>query len=493
MQPIDKNIFLNTVFCGTLGWRLRHGRIRSELSVAQKFRMEEGKKIHAIARGLYRHGVYVNELHPDAAVARIRNLIGNPDTRVIFEAEFCSGSFRTRADILVRETGGFALIEIKSGTNAKDEHIDDMAYTTLVAQQAGFSPSSVRLMLIDRNYRLGMPDERLFATTDMTEQVLARAGEFRTAMDYIETITGAEEEPEPVLVFNCKQCEYFGACTGKGAEPHIFTLPRLQQKTAEELIAAGITTIPQIPDGFRLTGSQQKFVECIRSGSVQVDPALRQKLVAIRYPVSYLDFETVGTAIPLWPGVAPYEHIPVQYSLHIRQSPGSQPSHKEYLADPGRDCRYDIAQRLIADLSGDDNQQSRLQSGSIITYSSFEKTTITALAERFPDLAPGLQALTRRIVDLEPCIKCISHPDFGGRTSIKVVLPVLVPDLSYDGLAIANGDDALVTFAMMAQGKMDPSEISKKRMALREYCERDTLAMVRLLEVVEGITGVVIE
>ena len=52
MTPINKTIFLNTVFCKTLGWRLRNGAIRPELSVAQRFRMEQGKKIHAIAWSL---------------------------------------------------------------------------------------------------------------------------------------------------------------------------------------------------------------------------------------------------------------------------------------------------------------------------------------------------------------------------------------------------------------------------------------------------------
>ena len=63
---------------------------------------------------------------------------------------------------------------------------------------------------------------------------------------------------------------------------------------------------------------------------------------------------------------------------------------------------------------------------------------------------------------------------------------MLVPDLSYDGLEIADGDAALVTFAMMAQGMMDADEMERKRAALLEYCKMDTLAMVRLHEVLHG-------
>jgi CRISPR/Cas system-associated exonuclease Cas4 (RecB family) len=480
MPPITKNIFLNTVFCSTLGWRLRNGVIRPEYSPAQLFRMEQGKKIHGIARDLYHDGIFVNATGSSSAAARTRDLLANPDTNVLFEAAFLAGNYIAKADILVREAGGWELIEVKSSINAKDELIDDMAYTKVVAQAAGFSPSSIRLMLIDKNYRLGMPDERLFVQSDVTEQVLARVEEFRRVVDQVDSVTGAPEEPEPELKYNCKQCEYFGECVGEGVESPIFNIPRLRQTAIEQLIESGITSIRDVPDSFSLSDNQRQVVECVRRGTMQVDPALRQKLAKIRWPAYYLDFETMMTALPLWPGIAPYERIPVQYSLHIRESPASEISHKEYLAKPDRDCRRDLAERLIEDLAGNE---------SIITYSSFEKTTISALGRLFPDLSAHLQSLTRRIVDLEPCIKCINHPEFCGRTSIKVVLPVLVPGLSYDGLEIANGDDALVIFAKMAQGMMGAEEMARKRAALLEYCKMDTLAMVRLHEVLNGFVA----
>jgi CRISPR/Cas system-associated exonuclease Cas4 (RecB family) len=480
MPPITKNIFLNTVFCSTLGWRLRNGVIRPEYSPAQLFRMEQGKKIHGIARGRYPDGIFVNAAGSSAAAARTRDLLANPDTNVLFEATFLASNYIAKADILIRDAGGWELIEVKSSINAKAELIDDMAYTTLVAQAAGFSPSSIHLMLIDKNYRLGMPDERLFVKTDVTEQVLARVEEFRTLVDQVDSLSSLPEEPEPRLTFRCKQCEYFDECLGEGIESPIFNIPRLRKTAIEQLIELGIISIHDVPESVSLSDNQRRVVECVRRGTMQVDPALRQKLARIRWPAYYLDFETMMTALPLWPGVAPYEHIPVQYSLHIRESPASDISHTEYLADPGRDCRRDLAERLIADLPGD---------GSIITYSSFEKTNISALGRFFPDLSAHLQSLTVRIVDLEPCIKCINHPKFCGRTSIKVVLPVLVPSLSYEGLEIGNGDDALVTFAKMAQGMMGADEMERKRAALLEYCKMDTLAMVRLHEVLEGMVG----
>jgi len=436
--------------------------------------MEQGKEIGRLARNLYPEGIFINELSSHAASARTRDLLNNLQTRVLFEATFLVGNYIAKADILVRDAKSWELIEVKSSVVSKEEFIDDMAYTTLVAQAAGFHPSTISLVLIDKNYRLGMAIEHLFVKVDMTAQVLAKVKEFKTLVDFIDTASSTPYEPEPRLTYNCKQCEEFSECLGKEIESHIFDIPRIQQKAVEKLIASGITTIHEIPDAFPLSDNQKRVVDCVKCGKMQIDPVLQQKLAKIRWPAFYLDFETMMTAIPLWPDIAPYEQIPIQYSLHICESTGKIICHIDYLADPHRDCRRELAERLIEDLKGE---------GSIITYSNFEKTTISKLSKTFSDLSDELQSLIDRIVDLEQCIKYVNHPEFCGRTSIKVVLPVLVPDLSYDGLEIANGDVALVTFAMMAQGKMDADEMERNRAALLEYCKMDTLAMVRLHEV----------
>jgi hypothetical protein len=477
MQPITKNIFINTAFCSTLGWRFRNGKIRKEFSPGQLFRMKQGKEIGSLARNSYPEGIFVNELSSKTAAERTQDLLKNPKTRVMFEATFLAGNYIAKADVLVRKGKSWELIEVKSSVAAKEEFIDDMAYTTLVAQAAGFFPSVISLLLIDKNYRYGMPLEHLFVKTDFTEQVLAKVEEFKTIVESIDSVTSTPEEPEPELTYNCRQCDQFSECLGKEIESHIFEIPGIRKKTVEKLIASGITSIHEIPDSFSLTDNQKLVVDCVKSGKVHIDTDLHKKLSAIHWPACYLDFETMMTAIPLWPDIAPYDQIPVQYSLHICERYGTIIRHRDYLADPCHDCRRELAERLIEDLNGE---------GSIITYSTFEKTTISKLSTTFPDLSDDLQSLINRIVDLEQCIKCVNHPEFCGRTSIKIVLPVLVPDLSYEGLEIADGDTALVTFAMMAQGKMDTGERERKRAALLEYCKRDTLAMVRLHEVLHG-------
>ena len=134
-----------------------------------------------------------------------------------------------------------------------------------------------------------------------------------------------------------------------------------------------------------------------------------------------------------------------------------------------------IAENLIDLLKG---------KGSIIAYSGYEKQQINALSALYPDLAPSLEKLTERIVDLLQLIRDnYYHPDFGGSYSIKNVLPAMVPDMGYDDLAIGEGGTAAALFAKMAKGQItDPKKIAQIRKDLLLYCKRNTLAMVKLHE-----------
>ena len=348
-----------------------------------------------------------------------------------------------------------------------------MAYTILIAQTSGFKTSNILLQLINKEYRLGMPLENLFVRINCTGDVLEKVKEFTPYLSKVDHFVHAADEPEPEPTMNCKKCSEFKQCIGKDIEKHIFQIPRLSEKSFTALSSEGILSIFDIPESFKLTPIQRQVVQCIKSGEVDIDPVMKEKLDEVVWPAYYLDFETSQTAIPLYPELGPYDIFPTQYSIHICDRLGNITAHREYIANPQSDCRKELAQRLISDLD---------KKGSIITYSNYEKTQINALCEAFPDLEKPLQALIERIVDLEKSVKCVRHPQFAGRTSIKVVLPALVTDLSYDGLAIANGGCAMVVFAMMAQGMMSPEEIEQKKAELLAYCKLDTLAMVRVHE-----------
>ena len=70
-----------------------------------------------------------------------------------------------------------------------------------------------------------------------------------------------------------------------------------------------------------------------------------------------------------------------------------------------------------------------------------------------------------------------------GQDRRLAVLPALVPDLGYDDLEIAEGETASRQLMQLVTGEpaLPPAECAGHREALLRYCERDTLAMVRVL------------
>ncbi len=474
MRNVTKQIFLKTLACPTFGWlmRMKWEQVTPEPTIGERFRIEQGMEVGKRARELYPDGIFVDEKDMDSAIEKTKSLLNNPDVPVIFEAAFLADSLASRVDILKREDKGWHIIEVKSSLNDKEEFIDDMAYTALVFKLSGYKISKISLMLISRDFRLGMGNDKLFVEIDHTEKVIERMLEFITSYSEIEQITRASTKPKAELRFTCKKCPIFKDCVGKDIKNHIFDLPRLKESKFKELLSQGIVQIEDIPDNFPLTKNQSRVKDYAKSGTPFVGDMLKNELDAIVWPAYYLDFETTQTAIPLYSDIPPYTPIVTQYSIHKCSDLGNVIDHFEFLANETKDDRKELAKHLIKDLD---------REGSIITYSSYEKTIIRSLAKRFPDISRELNSLIDRIVDLEAIIKNnFYHPDFHGSTSIKKTLPALVPEMSYEGLEIRNGDEAMATFAYLAKGKYKTSEIANIKNHLLEYCKQDTLAMVKL-------------
>jgi hypothetical protein len=445
MGFITKELFLAVLTCPTKGWRQQRETAPKPLSPADQLRIEEGMEIHTRARGLFPAGVMVTGSNREC-LRRTQELLSDPDTRVIFEAAFVHGGFIAKADILVRADAKWKLIEVKSNVNDGDELVDDLAYTVFVAQGAELPMSSCSLLLISKDFRLGMPDEKLFVEVDHTDDALGRAAEFQGRGDEISEVLSSTEEPQAELRWECKGCGFFDTCVGEGIQNHIFELPRISHTRFCQLRDLDIDCIEDIPADFALTQMQSRVRQAVKAGLLYVDmDELRDALGSIRYPAYYLDFETMQTALPQYEDIAPYEQIPTQYSLHICDEKGEELEHKDYLADPSKDCRRTLAENLIQDCGGKE---------TIVVYTNFEKTIINGLARLFPDLAGDLNRLIGRLFDLCDVLrKYLYYPEFRGSFSIKRVLPVIVPFMSYAEMAVDNGLDASALFAYLVKGQ----------------------------------------
>jgi hypothetical protein len=215
-----------------------------------------------------------------------------------------------------------------------------------------------------------------------------------------------------------------------------------------------------------------------KSGQPQINrDAIHGFLDTLTYPLYYLDFETFNPAIPPYDGTQPYHQIPYQYSLHRKQSPTSELEHTGFLAEATIDPRLPLIQALL---------RETVDPGDVIVYSGFESGIIKNLAKQFPEFAVDLVSLDGRLRDLMQPFKDRAYftPEMQGRYSIKYVLPALVPDLSYEGMAIADGGAAMRAYYELRE-ETDSECIRQIREDLWEYCKLDSLAMVRILEKLE--------
>jgi hypothetical protein len=484
MYGLTKRIFLASRNCLRQGWYLQNALSTEPASDADKFRTEQGQLIGQQARLLCPGGILIQEQRLGDATRRTAKLLVDPDLQAIFEAAFRWNDCTTRADLLVRENRGWTIKEVKSALadgEPPDELVNDVAYTVMVARGAGLPVERCSLLLLSRDFRLGMLPEELFVEIDVTQKVEARLSDFAASLEQIKAALSQPAPPPASLIAACRSCDFFGTeCLGRTLNHPVIEIPRLHRNRLAALADRGIVEISAVSDNFPLSNTQRIAVSCVKTDREYIGPSLSVSLAKMQWPASYLDFETVATAIPLYPGVAPYEQITTQFSLHRCDKPGHVVAHHEFLADPSRDCRRELAENLLAVL-GDQ--------GSVIVYhAAFERGQLARLADLFPDLAPRLEAVIARLLDLEVVIRRgYYHPEFRGSYSIKRVLPVLVPNLSYDGLPIGDGDTAVTKFARMALGQYDSDQAAETRRQLLRYCHLDTLAMVelhrRLLEI----------
>ena len=230
-----------------------------------------------------------------------------------------------------------------------------------------------------------------------------------------------------------------------------------------------------IPDDFPLSERQRRACTAVQTGDPWFSGELRSELERLKYPLYFMDFESINPAIPRFSGMRPFDQLPFQWSLHVQREPNAGPEHCEFLSANSDDPRREFICSLCAVL-GD--------RGSIVVYNQqFESQRLSELAAWQPEFVEQIKGIQSRLFDLLPIVRDhVYHPAFGGSYSLKAVLPALVPELTYEGMGVANGQDAGLAWESLLSGGLDQSERDRTRTALLDYCRKDTLALVRLLD-----------
>ncbi len=420
--------------------------------------------------------------------ARLTQELIDSGAECIFEATFVVGGHIVRVDVLSRGTSGWILDEVKSSSVKEPEKLDedkvfDLAFQVYTLKAAGLPIERARLVLVDTSYVWDgstYHPEMMLGVVDLTErceELMPKVEEYSRAL---QDVLKAADQPDVELNTHCKKCDYFEACH-EGRPYDVIHLPRMNEKSVRELRALGYDFIDQIPESHKLTEPRRRMRDVVVSGKPFVGEGLGEALSAVQFPACFIDYESSNPAFPSVPGTRPYQQVCFQWSAHVMESPESEPVHHEFLAPDASDPRPEFCRTLWEVVR---------HCQSIVYYTHFELTQMRAMErDGIPFAKELVAALEDRTVDLEKLVNAhLCYPEFVGRTSLKVVLPVLVPSMTYKDMRIGDGSAAAWGYRRMLATE-DPDEARALRAALLEYCCQDTLAMVEIYRALLELSG----
>ncbi len=414
------------------------------------------------------------------------------DAPALFQGRVEAGELTCIFDVLQRVEGNqFDLYEIKSSTKEKPEHILDLAFQKRVLEQSNVRIKNVYVIVVNTEYiRSGDIDPSgLTRTIDVTERVTALTDETQAnitrALEVLHAPSCPDLSPRHAdQVYLRDWLEIFLTLKLETDPYSIYQINPPISDLLGELEDQGIERLHDIPDGFDFSSSKHaRQVELTKLGQPMIQAERIGKFLdAFQFPLYFLDYETMSSVVPPVDGSHPYQQIPTQYSVHILPAPGAPLEHREFLHQDASNPGLPLLKQLQHDIG---------PTGSVIVwYEAFEKGRNWELGEMFPEFAGFMAQLNDRVIDLMTPFAEQWYEDarFLGSASIKKVLPVLVPELSYTKLSVQEGQAAQRIWMDVVLGGKFPDRKEQIFKDLLEYCALDTLAMVRIYEKLVEIT-----
>jgi hypothetical protein len=474
---LTKSRYMAGLVCPRQLWMLCNAKDElPPVDPATQHLFDQGHEVGRLAQTLFPGGIALSEdFKNNITETRSKLALRKP----LFEAGFSAGRIYSRADILnPAEDGAWDIIEVKSSTKVKDDYVNDVAFQKHCYTLAGIRIRRCYLMLLNPQYeRHGALDAKsIFAIEDISQKVESA---IRGIEDRIESmlriIDGrCPSSEEGRSIHSPGECD--AGCWDTLPANSVFNLYRMG-KNARALYDSGIVIMKDVPADYELSEHQKIQVESARSGNVHVDMKnIAAWLRELKYPLQFLDFETINPALPLFEGMRPFQRVPFQFSLHIMQDDGKL-EHYHYLAgkdDPRDEFMKQLKFRLLA-------------TGSIVVYNmSFEKAVLSETAAAIDGYSDWVNCILPNFVDLIVPFRNFWYynPLQQGSNSIKDVLPAMT-GRSYSGMEISEGNDASVKFMSAMYTDMNPAEREKIRNALLAYCGLDTEAMVLIVRKLE--------
>jgi len=484
---ITKSNFTYFLQCPRMLWLEKFRKeLKTPIDEVMQNRFDEGYEVEAQAEKLFPNGVSCMDETFPGQLNKTKELIARGEA-VLFQPSFSVNNLWYRGDILVKEGDGWHIYEVKSGTKPKPVNYVDLAFQKHTMEKCGHKVVGTSLILVNNKYvKQGeIKPDRLLYKLNVDGEVAPWVDLIPGYIEQAREVLQSKEEWPVKILKQCHdpyECGFKAHCWRDLPEESIYKIIKnMPDDVLAKLVEEDKILLSDLPE-MNFTRKQMKqWWRAYKNGQPTINrDRIKQELDQLQYPLYFFDYETLGSGVPLVDGYRPYQQMPFQYSLHILNEPGAEFIHKEYLAN----SLDEIGPRLLDQLQLDVGPQ-----GSIIAWNkSFEIGRNTEMAKLHPDYADYLHQFNTRVYDLMDIIKHGFYVDqrFYGSASIKAVLPVLAPELSYKDLDIGEGQTAMVMWKQMINGNRDKESTRK---ALLEYCQMDTWGMVRIWQELKNLVN----
>ncbi|WP_415374222.1 DUF2779 domain-containing protein [Patiriisocius sp. Uisw_017] len=488
---LSKSTFIRGLQCEKSLYLYKHFyKLRDEVSPQLQAIFNQGSNVGVLAQELFPNGVDASpssHFKMQESVLKTKDFIENGES-IIYEATFQFNGVLAALDILVKDEEGWKAYEVKSSTSVSDVYINDAAIQFYTIVNSGIDLKDISIVHINNQYVKddGIDIQELFTIESVYDRVREVLPKIPSQVGRFKQVILQDEVPAIDIGSHCStpyNCDFRGHCWEHIPEYSVFNISNLWTSKKFDLYNKGIVTLDQIDlNNNPLNANQFLQVTSELDNKLVIDrPKIKNFIEDLNYPLYFLDFETMGTAVPIFDNSRPYQQLVFQYSLHI-QNEKDDLEHKEYLAEPNPniDPREAFIKQLIKDC-GD--------TGDIVVYNiGFERGKLNDLITVYPQLENEINHIVSRLKDLMIPFqqKWYYTREMRGSYSIKVVLPALVPELSYGDLEISEGGTASTLFAQMVLGEFN-GDIKQTREHLLEYCKLDTYAMVKIYEVLKSL------
>lgn len=484
---LSKSTFIRGVQClKSLYFYKNFIQLRDPLSSEQQAIFSRGNAVGVLAQKLFPNGIDASpgkRSDTIQAVQKTKDLIEN-GVEVIYEAAFQFAGVLSILDVLVKKNGQWYAYEVKSSAKISQTYILDASLQYWVISSSGILLEDISIININSKYvkNGAIEVDKLFKITSVKEEVLRNQSLVADKIQEAKAVIGSAQMPEIKIGAHCFSpyaCDFMGQCWKSVPANSVFEIAGITKEEQFGFYNSGIKTIAQIPEKNELNEHANSQLKALKNDEIKVDKDLIKNFIdSLIYPLNFIDFETFMPAIPIYDKTHPYQNIAFQFSLHIKDEKGKL-EHIEFLGEAGIDPRKSFLENVLKATEG---------KGSILVYDALmERGILNGLKKDLPEYALEIDQRLGRIVDLMKPFqdKAYYHPKFKGSFSLKNVLPAIAPELSYAGLKISSGSIAMIAFEKL-QTESDMFKIIETREALLEYCKMDTLAMVKIFEVLEN-------